>query len=151
MNYAQIKYFDTADGEGIRTALYVSGCTLKCKGCHNYEAWDFNYGNPYTEIEENEIIESLKKPYVSGLSILGGEPTEPQNIETVLKLVERVRLECPDKTIWLYTGRTYDQVDVEVLKKFDVVVDGAFIEEQRDISLAYRGSRNQNIIKILEH
>lgn len=160
MNFGIIKYFDTADGEGIRTALYVSGCTNKCKGCHNAEAWDFNFGRPFTEIELNEILESLNKPYVQGLSILGGEPFEPQNQPEVLKIILAVRARYgASKDIWVYSGNKYTDLQIggrrfiagvtdEILKNSDVLVDGEFILEQRDVTLQFRGSPNQNIIRL---
>ena len=161
MNYSSIKYFDTADGSGIRTALYVSGCRIHCKGCHNFEAWDFNSGKPFTDIELNEIIESLKPDYISGLSILGGEPTEPENAIELAKIISKIKEELPKKNIWVYSGRIIEALDnlanedseygraiKFILSKADILIDGPFLEEQRDITLKFRGSSNQRIIDL---
>ena len=167
MNYSTIKYYDTADGLGIRTALFVSGCRIHCPGCHNSEAWDFKAGKEFTEIEMNEIIESLKPSYVSGLSILGGEPTEPENLPAVAKIVSTVKKQLPNKSIWIYSGRTYNAIKDKYLNWYsvntwpdlydavkiifnlaDVLVDGPFMKDQRDISLKFRGSPNQRLIDL---
>ncbi len=159
MKYATIKYNDIANGLGIRTSLFVSGCTHKCKGCFNSEAWDFNYGYEFTKDVEDEIIKSLKFGYCDGLSLLGGEPFEPKNQIALLPFLERVKKEVPDKTIWCYTGYLFDE---ELLKNsrartentfrlltlIDVLVDGRFIEELKDISLQFKGSSNQRIIDV---
>ncbi|MBO4980823.1 MAG: anaerobic ribonucleoside-triphosphate reductase activating protein [Lachnospiraceae bacterium] len=159
MNYAAIKKTDTANGPGIRVSLFVSGCTHHCKGCFNREAWDFEYGAPYTKAVEQEILESLSKPYIRGFSLLGGEPMEPENRPTVLALVKEVRTRYPEKDIWCYTGYTFDkdlltwisrgQDEVaELLACIDVLVDGEFIEEQKNLRLPFRGSENQRIIDV---
>lgn len=144
MNVATIKYFDIADGEGVRTALYVSGCRRHCKGCHNKEAWDFNYGYPFTEEIENKIIKSIEPYYISGLSILGGEPFEPENSKVLCEFLPKI-----NKSIWIYTGYKYEEIKDNLLTKFaNVIVDGEYIEELKDVSLSFRGSKNQNIIRL---
>lgn len=144
MNVATIKYYDIADGEGVRTALFVSGCRRHCKGCHNKEAWDFNYGYPFTIDIENKIIESLKPSYISGLSILGGEPYEPENEIVLCSFLPKIT-----KSIWIYTGYKYDEIkDRELTKYASTIVDGEYIEDLKDVSLAFRGSKNQNIIRL---
>ena len=159
MHYGNIKYFDIADGEGVRTTLFVSGCTNKCPGCFQPETWDFNYGNEYTKETEDQIIKSLEPYYVNGLTLLGGEPCEPENQAVLVNLVERVKKECPGKNIWAYTGFIYDKDLVPGGRKYteytdrilacvDVLVDGPFIEAQKDITLKFRGSANQRIIEM---
>ena len=157
MNYANIKHCDIANGSGVRTTLFVSGCRLHCKGCFNYEAWDFNAGKPFTDEVADAIVESLRPSYMDGLSILGGEPFEPENQEGLVGLVERVRAELPDKSIWMYSGHTWEQLtegewhlDVtdRILACVDVLVDGPWQEENYDISLRFRGSSNQRIIDV---
>ncbi len=158
MNFATIKYNDVSNGPGIRTSLFVSGCTHRCKGCFNSVAWDFDYGEKYTEKTENEIIESLKSPYVKGLTLLGGEPFEPQNQEALLKLVKRVKRELPDKTIWCFSGYTIEEMlegnlsgvptTLPLLKSIDVLVDGRFVEELKSLSLKFKGSSNQRTILV---
>ena len=170
MNYANIKYYDIANGEGVRTSLFVSGCTHHCRGCFNPETWDFSYGKPFTEETVEEILASLEPEYIAGLTILGGEPFEPENQEAVLSLVRSFRerypkvtgqpaeLLPPKKNIWCYTGYTYETdlkdpagkahtpFTEELLKGIDVLVDGEFIEGEKDITLKFRGSRNQRIL-----
>lgn len=159
MNYAAIKTNDIANGPGIRVSLFVSGCRHHCKGCFNKEAWDFAYGKPFTADIANRIIENLKPGYVEGLSLLGGEPFEPENAPCLSEFVRRVRRELPKKTIWCYTGfsfendlltgKTDNPVAVrELMSQIDVLVDGKFIEELKDITLIFRGSSNQNIIDL---
>ena len=161
MNYATIKKCDIANGEGIRVSLFVSGCTHHCKNCFNQVAWDFAYGNSFTEETEKEIFAELEKSYVNGLSLLGGEPFEPQNQAALLPFVKRVREKFPSKNIWCYTGFTFDEERFllkeekknapqtrELLENIDVLVDGAFIEELKDISLSFRGSSNQRVIDL---
>lgn len=152
MNYGSIKELDTANGVGCRTSLFVSGCTHHCKGCFNEVTWDFDYGKPYTDEVESYILNTLSNEYVDGLSILGGEPMEPTNAEALLPLIfYTVAL---GKTIWVYSGYTYEELlgrdDTTniIFCLIDVLVDGEFIEEEKDISLLYRGSRNQRIIDI---
>lgn len=147
MNYAGIKKHDIANGPGVRVSLFVSGCRNHCPGCFNPETWNFDYGEPFTESTAEEIIEALRPSWMQGLSILGGEPMEPENQAALLPFLRRVKTELPDKDIWLYTGYVLEAVsDSELLKLIDVLVDGPFLKEEKDISLAFRGSRNQRII-----
>ena len=156
MNYATIKKTDVANGPGVRVSLFVSGCTHHCKGCFNSEAWDFHYGQAYTEETEQEILQALVPDYIRGLSLLGGEPMEPENRGAVLSLVKKVREQYPQKTIWCYTGDTLDalmpggahRTDVtdRLLACIDILVDGPFVQDLHDISLRFRGSSNQRII-----
>lgn len=158
MNYGNIKFVDTADGDGVRVALFVSGCRNHCKGCFSEVTWNFDYGKPFTEIEENEIIEACKKSYISGLTILGGDPMEQENQPTVYKLIEKFKQECPDKTVWLYTGYVFERdlqvgqrkyigdVTNDILKNVDVLVDGPFMESQKNVTLKFRGSSNQRLL-----
>lgn len=159
MNYATIKPHDTADGTGVRVSLFVSGCTHHCKGCFNSVAWDFNYGNHYTKQTEDEIIELLNRDYIRGLSLLGGEPMEPQNQVELVNLVRRVKKEFPNKDIWCYSGYLFDhdlksggrahtEYTDEILNSIDVLVDGKFVEELKDLKLKFRGSSNQRIIDV---
>ena len=161
MNYATIKDHDTANGIGVRVSLFVSGCTHHCKECFNQEAWDFNYGNKYTQEVEDEIIELLGRPYIKGLSLLGGEPFEPANQKELVKLVKRAKEVFPNKTIWCYSGYTYDKdlkpggraytdVTDEMMSYLDVLVDGEFVLELKDLKLHFRGSSNQRIIDVQE-
>ncbi len=158
MNYGEIKFYDIADGTGVRTSLFVSGCRNCCEDCFNRETWSFSYGKPYTQETENAIIESLKPDYIAGLSILGGEPFEKENQPEVLKLVARAKKECPDKSVWIYSGFTFEellgssrasgQTAEEILKLADVLVDGRFDKTKKNISLKFRGSENQRIIDL---
>lgn len=157
MNYAEIKFNDIANGLGVRVSLFVSGCTHRCKGCFNEVAWDFSYGNPFTKETEDKIIASIENPFISGLSLLGGEPMEPQNQKALLPFLKRVKELFPNKNIWCYTGYTLKtpysidaQANIEETPEFlsliDVLVDGKFIEAEYDISLKFRGSKNQRLI-----
>lgn len=160
MNYAEIKHFDIANGEGVRTTLFVSGCRRGCKNCFNEVAWNFAAGKPFTVEVADEIIESLRPDYVDGLTLLGGEPMEPENQEGLVEFVERVREEFPrgsGKTIWCFTGDTWDrelvaggrhhaEVTDRLLACVDVLVDGPFVQSLHDITLRFRGSSNQRII-----
>lgn len=158
MRYGSIKKCDIANGIGVRTVLFVSGCTHHCKGCFQPETWDFSYGELYTEAVEEEIIESLRPSYVNGLTLLGGEPFEPQNQRVLVGLLRRVRRELPEKTIWSFSGYTWEEltgesrarceVTDEMLSMLDVLVDGEFVEEKRNISLRFRGSENQRLIDV---
>lgn len=159
MNYATIKKHDIANGVGVRVSLFVSGCTHRCKGCFNAEAWDFGYGKPYTHETEEEILEAVGKSYIAGLSLLGGEPFEPCNQRGLLPLLIRFRQEYPQKTVWCYTGYTLDrdliaggkahcEVTDEMLSYIDILVDGEFVEEKKDLKLRFRGSSNQRIIDV---
>ena len=159
MNYGNIKECDIANGPGVRVSLFVSGCRHHCKGCFNKETWDFNYGDTYTEEKEETIINILKAGYIQGLSLLGGEPFEPENQKELVKLLRRVREAYPKKDIWCYSGylydvdmvpggRVYTDVTEEMLSYLDVLVDGRFVEAQKDVTLHFRGSRNQRIIDV---
>ena len=157
MKYANIKKHDIANGPGIRVSLFVSGCNHHCKGCFNSEAWDFNYGNDFTDETLNEIITSIDKSYIQGLSLLGGEPLEEVNQPYVLKLIQEVKNKLPDKTIWLYSGFTYEEIcnmktteAKAILKNIDVLVDGKFVIDLYDPALFFRGSSNQRVIDIKE-
>ena len=160
MNYANIKRTDVANGPGIRVSLFVSGCTHGCRGCFNKEAWDFHYGEEYTALVEEEILRLLAPDYIRGLSVLGGEPMEPQNREAGLGLLRKVRQRYPQKDIWCYTGYDYEK-DIlswaqqqeavrELLSLIDVLVDGEFVEERKNLRLAFRGSENQRLIDVKE-
>jgi anaerobic ribonucleoside-triphosphate reductase activating protein len=158
MNYGAIKYCDIANGIGIRTVLFVSGCTHHCKGCFQPETWDFAYGQPYTEDTERAILDSLSPSYIHGLTLLGGEPMEPDNQRALLPLLRRLKTEYPTKTVWCYSGYTYEEltgvsrarceVTDEMLGYIDVLVDGEFVLEKRNISLRFRGSENQRLIDL---
>lgn len=159
MNYGEIKNYDIANGEGVRVSLFVSGCTHHCKNCFNPETWSFEYGKPFTKETEDYIIECLSPDYIDGLSLLGGEPFEPQNQEVLLPFLRRVRNELPSKSIWCYTGYLFDrelssesrarcEFTDEMLSLIDVLVDGEFVQDLYDISLAFRGSSNQRIIDV---
>lgn len=155
MNYMEIKYNNIGNGVGVRTSLFVSGCSHCCKGCFNYEAWDRNSGQPYTQEVQDEIIESLKKPWIAGLTLLGGEPMMPYNVTALIHLCQQVREVCPEKTIWVYSGWTYEQLldmpeQLELLKLCDVLVDGKFDIDLFSPKLYFRGSSNQRIIKLKE-
>ena len=149
MNYSGLKKTDIANGPGVRVSLFVSGCRNHCSGCFNPETWDFNYGDPYTEKTEEEIIRALSPPWIQGFSLLGGEPMEPENQSDLLTLLNRIRAELPEKDIWLFTGYRLEQVKSSpLLSLVDVIVDGPFEESEKDISLAFRGSRNQRILRL---
>lgn len=159
MNYATIKWADVANGPGVRVSLFVSGCTHRCEGCFNEEAWDFNYGQPFTAAEEDQIVARLSLSYIKGLSLLGGEPFEPSNQAVLAPFLERVKKACPDKEIWCYSGYTLDRELLgesrarcrstdRMLACIDVLVDGKFVLAQKDLSLRFRGSANQRIINV---
>ena len=151
MNYAGIKKVDIANGPGVRVSLFVSGCRNHCPGCFNPETWDFGYGEPFTKKTEKEIIKALRPSWIQGLSILGGEPMEPANQRALLPLLKRIRVMLPQKDVWLYTGYRLESVSGSPLLPYvDVVVDGPFIETEKDAGLAFRGSRNQRIIHVRE-
>lgn len=161
MNYADIKRIDVANGEGVRVSVFVSGCNHHCKGCFNECAWDFNYGNKFTEKQEEEVLKDLDHDYISGLTLLGGEPLEPTNQEGLLPLVKKAKEKFPDKKIWCYTGFDFEKDVVgkmakqsettqELLKYIDVVVDGKFEEDKKDLKLRFRGSSNQRILDVQE-
>lgn len=161
MNYAVIKKRDVANGPGVRVSLFVSGCTHQCKGCFNYEAWSFDYGQPFTDETIEEIITALSPSYIRGLTLLGGDPMERPNIPALLPLLERVKREYPDKDIWCFTGYSFDD-DIqgymvnewegtkEFLEYIDVLVDGEFILEQKNLNLKFKGSSNQRTIRVKE-
>ena len=156
MNYSVIKYCDIADGEGVRTTLFVSGCTHHCKGCFQPETWSFSYGREFTDATQREILDSLAPSYIHGLTLLGGEPMEPGNQAVLAGFAERVKAAYPQKTIWCYTGDVYEGLleggprhtsyTDRLLACIDVLVDGPFVQEQKDITLRFRGSANQRII-----
>ncbi len=157
LNYANIKDFDIADGPGVRVSLFVSGCRHHCRGCFNAMTWDFQYGEPFTEEISDQILEFLKPDYIQGFSLLGGEPFEPENQVELVRLLKRIRTTYPEKDIWCYTGYNYDsdlqeggrvytEVTDEMLSYIDLIVDGEFIEEKKDVTLKFRGSSNQRLI-----
>lgn len=159
MNYANIKDFDIANGPGVRISLFVSGCTHHCKGCFNREAWDFDYGQPFTQETVDEIIQMMKPAYIKGLTLLGGEPFEPQNQGPIVELLRRVKKEYPQKSIWAFSGYLFDkdilsgrlgdwEITKEYLSYLDVLVDGPFVEEKKDLMLRFRGSANQRLIDV---
>lgn len=159
MYYANIKEYDIADGPGVRVSLFVSGCRHKCKGCFNEVAWDFQYGNLYTKEVEEKILKCLEPYYIQGFTLLGGEPFEPENQRELVKLLQKIKETYPQKDIWCYTGFVYDvdlvkggrahtEVTEEMLSYIDVLVDGPFVEELKDITLKFRGSSNQRILEL---
>ena len=156
MNYGDIRPIDVANGPGVRVSLFVSGCTHCCEGCFNPETWDFQYGKPFGPEQEEEILKHLSKPYIKGLSLLGGEPFHPKNQETVLELVKKVRAAQPEKDIWCYTGYLFEELAAgkvgersrELLEELDVLVDGPFVLAQKSLSLRFRGSENQRLIHV---
>ena len=159
MNYADIKKVDVANGPGVRVSLFVSGCTHHCPGCFNEQTWDFNYGQPYTEQTQTNILDMLNNNYIQGLTILGGEPMEPQNQPQVYDLVKAVRKRFPEKDIWIYSGYTFEELQnpearcytpntKDILCLIDVLVDGRFVLAEKDVTLAFRGSRNQRVLDV---
>lgn len=149
MNYGAIKNLDIANGPGVRVSLFVSGCRNNCPGCFNKEAQDFNYGQKFTNETWLEIREMLSNPNVAGLSILGGDPFEPENIAVVETICQMTRIYHPDKTIWVWTGYCYEKLaHLDIMKNIDVLVDGRFVERLKDLRLAYRGSSNQRVIDV---
>ena len=161
MNYANIKNCDIADGPGVRVSLFVSGCTHHCKGCFNAETWDFKYGKPYTDEVERGILKALEPDYITGFTLLGGEPFEPSNQEVLVGLLRKIKETYPKKDIWCYTGYTYDvdlpeggkvhtDVTDEMLSYIDTLVDGEFVEDLKDLTLKFRGSSNQRLLNLKE-
>lgn len=159
MNYANIKLYDIANGEGVRTSLFVSGCTRGCKNCFNKMAWSFDYGQPFDKAVRNKLLESLAPNYISGLSVLGGEPFEPANQRGLVGFLHDVKVLYPNKSIWCFTGYVYDEDLVqggavhceetdEMLSYIDVLVDGPYVDELHDITLRFRGSSNQRLIDL---
>ena len=160
MNYGEIKKVDIANGEGVRVSLFVSGCTHHCKNCFNEATWDFNFGKAYTQETEEYILDLLNHDYIAGLSILGGEPFEFKNQESVAQLVEKAKDLYPQKNIWVYSGYVFEELHTggkmntpfvdKILKNIDILVDGEFVEEKKNITLKFRGSENQRLINIPE-
>ena len=158
MNYGEIKYCDIANGTGVRTSVFVSGCRNRCEDCFNAATWNFDYGKPFAKEVEDEVIKSLQPSYIKGLSVLGGEPFEPENQRGVLELIRRVKSETQGKTVWIYSGFTYEELlsssrtalptAREILSAADILVDGRYDKNLRNISLAFRGSENQRIIDL---
>lgn len=159
MNYGEIKSFDIANGEGVRVSLFVSGCTHHCKNCFNKETWNFNFGKPFTKEVEDSIIDMLASNYIDGFSLLGGEPFEPQNQRVLTPFLKRIKENFPNKSIWCYTGYLFDdellsesrarcECTDEMLSLIDVLVDGEFVQDLYNITLAFRGSENQRIIDV---
>ena len=159
MNYATIKKHDIANGIGVRVSLFVSGCTHHCKNCFNKEAWDFNYGNPFTDETVEEILKALEPDYIKGLSVLGGEPFEPQNQDGVLKLLNKFKIIYPAKDVWCYSGYDFEKDMLsgkladknkvyQMLRHIDVLVDGEFVDELKNPNLRFKGSANQRIIDV---
>ena len=160
MNYGAIKKNDIADGPGVRVTLFVSGCTHHCEGCFQPETWNFEYGTPYTEAVTEEIIEAMKPAYVAGFTLLGGEPFEPENQRVLVEVLRKVKEAYPTKNVWCYSGYLYDElsgqtegtgrarcvVTDEMLSMIDVLVDGEYVEELKDLSIRFRGSSNQRLI-----
>lgn len=159
MYYGNIKKVDIANGEGVRVSLFVSGCRNRCKNCFNPETQNFKYGKEFTQETENYILDLLKEKYISGLTVLGGEPFEEENQRRLLPFIKKVKSQFPEKNLWFYTGYVYDkdlipngkkycEVTDELLHYIDVLIDGPFIEEEKDITLKFRGSQNQRIIHL---
>lgn len=158
MNYAEIKPFSIENGTGVRVSLFVSGCRHHCRECFNPETWDFAYGKPFVKETEETVLEELSPAYIAGLTLLGGDPGEPENQRALLGLLRRIRMELPQKTVWAYSGyeyedflpggRAYCEVTDEYMEHLDILVDGPFIREQKNISLRFRGSENQRIIDV---
>ena len=163
MNYAKINKCDIANGEGIRVSLFVSGCRNRCKGCFQPETWDFNYGKAFDDDAMNILISSAENPSVRGLTVLGGEPLEPENQPDVLWILRTFKEKYPEKTVWLYTGNLYEEltgaygehrtflpITAEILSYVDVLVDGRYVEEEKSLGLRFRGSKNQRVIDMNE-
>lgn len=160
MNYAEIKYCDIANGEGVRVSLFVSGCTHRCKNCFNKIAWDFNYGNEFTENVENDILNACDADYIAGVTLLGGEPFEPENQPRLLEFLKKFKTRYPDKNVWCYSGYTYEEltgkkesrcftdITLEMLNLIDVLVDGEYVEELHTLMIRFRGSTNQRLIDL---
>lgn len=152
MNYMEIKKSDIANGPGVRVSLFVSGCTHHCKGCFNPETWDFEAGKPFDSLVEIELLNLLGRGYINGLTLLGGEPMEPQNRAVLLPFLKKVREKYPEKSIWCYSGYTFEELigdgAKEILSLIDVLVDGEFVLDKKDIRLPFRGSSNQRILDV---
>ncbi len=160
MYYAKINKCDIANGEGIRVSLFVSGCRNRCKGCFQPETWDFNYGTEFTQSTAEQIFSAVNNPSIRGITILGGEPMEPENQKELLPFIKEFKARFPDKTVWLYTGNTYGELTgehrthtehtEELLSYVDILVDGRFVEEEKSLGLRFRGSKNQRVIDMNE-
>lgn len=159
MNYATIKNCDIANGPGVRVSLFVSGCTHRCPGCFNEIAWDFNYGTPFTQETIDQILAMLAPPHIKGLTLLGGEPFEPQNQTAIVDLLRQIKAKYPEKSIWAFSGYLFDkdilagrlgpwEITKEYLSYLDVLVDGPFVEAKKNLSLRFRGSENQRLIDV---
>ncbi len=159
MNYAAIKPFDVANGPGVRVSLFVSGCTHRCEDCFNREAWDFSYGEEFTEREMQKILKALEPDYIKGFSLLGGEPFEPRNQAVLADVLQKIKEVYPEKNVWCYTGYTFETdllsgrlcdyaVTEKMLKNIDILVDGKFIKELKNLKLRFKGSENQRIIDV---
>lgn len=149
MNYASINKVDVANGPGVRVSLFVSGCRHHCPGCFNQIAWDFGYGTEFTKNTVDEIMEAISHDYISGITVLGGEPFEPENLSTVKALCQEIKEKYPDKSVWVYTGLQYEDVEeASAMKYIDVLVDGPFVQSLKDMTLSFRGSKNQRIIDV---
>lgn len=156
MNYATIKNCDIANGPGVRVSLFVSGCTHHCPGCFNEVAWDFDYGQPFTQQTIDSVLDMLRPDYIRGLTLLGGEPFEPQNQGPVVELLRQVKQKLPEKSIWAFSGYLFDKDMLsgrlgdlgEYLSYLDVLVDGRFVESKKNLSLRFRGSENQRLIDV---
>lgn len=150
MNYQKITKVDIANGEGVRVVLWVSGCDHHCRGCHNPQTWDPDSGQMFTKETFTELVEALNKPYTSGLTLSGGDPLHPKNVEVVKWICQQVKELFPEKTIWLYTGYTWEEINhyTWIMDLVDVLVDGEFMEDLKDISLPFCGSRNQKVIDV---
>ena len=173
MNYAQMRSMDISNGEGIGVSLFVQGCDFHCKNCFNSETWDFSKGQEWNEKTKNQFLKLVEKPFIQRVSILGGEPLHPQNVQNVLKIVDEIRVSYPAKNIWLYTGYTWEEIWIkdniktgdkvkdmreksiknlrrQVVRMCDVLIDGRYVDELRDVSLHWRGSSNQRVINVQE-
>lgn len=168
MNYAQIRSMDISNGEGIGVSLFVQGCDFHCKNCFNSETWEFSKGQEWNDKTKNQFLKLIEKPFIQRVSILGGEPLHPKNVQNVLKIVDEIRVSYPTKNIWLYTGYTWEEImtpiisDInskqlkilhmrkELVSKCDVLIDGRYVDELRDVSLHWRGSSNQRVINVQE-
>ena len=149
MNYHNITKDDMLNGDGLRVVLWVAGCNHHCQGCQNPQTWDINSGIPFDNTAKLELFAELDKEYIDGITLSGGDPLHPQNLQSTTKLLKEIKEKYPNKTVWIYTGYTYEQVqEKELLKYIDVLVDGPYIKSRRDLNLEYRGSSNQRIIRI---
>lgn len=173
MNYAQIRSMDISNGEGIGVSLFVQGCDFHCKNCFNSETWEFSKGQEWNDKTKNQFLKLIETPFIQRVSILGGEPLHPKNVQNVLKIVDEIRVSYPTKNIWLYTGYTWEEIWIkdniktddkiqdmrekaiknlrrQVVRMCDVLIDGRYIDELRDVSLHWRGSSNQRVINVQE-